>query len=271
MPRPLIVALLLSCLISCNADTRQEKLKKDLTGDWLVLYADHKLMNSDQRLIYAIMQDSIISMRGLKLVQFFRDGSFQQLDSLGKKGRWNVSDKDIVIIEGGEGFNGFETEFFDLKDDVLRTVEYVRKDDETIKLVWHLKKIDGSALFKDASNLWRKKPGQPESDQQLKTRLSDMLGFYADYYKLLSKESSYFIPTRVVVPLNFYQHAMGMKEFDPQSPFASLFYDSTQAARAYQYIVDAMDAPDTNYPSGGNYVDEYAKYMEILSQKVMKL
>lgn len=270
MPPPLIVALLLLCLVSCNSSSRQQQLKKDLTGDWLVLYADHKLTNKEQRLLYGKMQDSIISARGLKLVQFFSDGSFQQLDSMGKKGKWSVTDKEIFIIQGGEGFHEFETEFFDYKDNELRTIEYVKKDDETIKLVWHLRKIDGSSLFKEASNRWRKRPKQPESDQQIKTRLSDMLGFYADYYRLVSKESSYFIPTRVVAPLNFYQHAMDMKPFDEASTFAGFFYDSAQAQKAYQYLGDAMLATADDFPSESNFVDEYAKYMEMLSDAVMK-
>lgn len=216
------------------------------------------------------MQDSIISARGLKLVQFFSDGSFQQLDSMGKKGKWNVTDKEIVVIQGGEGFHEFQTEFFDYKDNELRTIEYVKKDDETMKLVWHLKKIDGGALFKEASNRWRKKPQQPESVEQIKTRLSDMLGFYADYYKLVSKESSYFIPTRVVVPLNFYQHAIGIKPFENSSPFTGFFYDSTQAMKAYKYLSAAMTATAEDFPSENNFVDEYAIYMEMLSKAVMR-
>lgn len=271
MPPPLIVALLLLCLVSCNSDSRQQQLKKDLTGDWLVLYADHKLTNSEQRRIYGQIQDSIITIRGLKLVQFHADGSFQQLDKPVVKGKWNVTDKEIYIIEGGEGFTDFHTEFFDFKDDVLRTAEFIKRDDETIKLVWHLKKIDGSSLFKDAVNLWRKKPEQPETDQQIKTRLSDMLGFYADYYRLVSKESSYFIPSRIAAPLNFYQHAIGMKEFDGQAPFAGFFYDSTQAAKAYEYLSQSLLVTAESFPSGGSYVDEYAKYMEMLSRQVMKL
>jgi hypothetical protein len=270
MPPPLIVALLLLCIVSCSPASQQDKLKKDLTGDWLVLYADHKLTNDEQRALYGKMQDSIIAMRGLKLVQFFGDGSFLQLDSLGKKGRWTIADNNIYIIEGGKGFNNFKTEFFDYKDDILRTVEYVNKEGNSIKLVWHLKKINGSSLFKDNKNAWRKKPQEPETDEQIKKRLSDMLGFYADYYRLLSKESSYFIPARVIIPFNFYQHAMGLKEFDGESAFARLFNNQEQAQKAYYYLNVAMTRLTDQYPKGGSFVDEYANYMEMLSNEVLK-
>jgi hypothetical protein len=267
---PLIVGLLLLCVISCNSKSEQEQLHDDLTGHWLVLYADHKLTNDKQREMYGRMQDSIISMRGLKLISFYKDGSFQQLDSIDKKGKWGVSGKDIYITDAGEGFHDFKTEFFDLKDSTLRTVEYISKDDESIKLVWHMKKADGSDLFKPEKNTWRKKPGKPETDKEIKARLTDILQYYSDYYKLVSKESSYFIPSRVALPFQFYQHAMGLKPFTPGSSFTRLFYDSTQAVKAYQYLDSIFYKMAEAFPRRENYVDEYAVYMEMLAEAMRK-
>lgn len=271
MPPPLIVALLLLCLVSCNSKSEQEKLREDLTGDWLVLYADHKLTNDEQREIYGRIQDSIISMRGLKLVSFHKDGIFQQLDNPDKKGKWGVSGKDIYIDGAGEGFTDFKTEFFDYKDNTLRTVEYMRKDGESFKLVWHMKKTDGTSLFRESNNSWRKKPAKPETEEEMKTRLAEILKYYSDYYKLVSKESSYFIPSRIVLPLQFYQHAMGLKEFDYQSPFGQLFYDSTQAVQAYQYLDHTFDKLNDEFPSRENFVDEYAVFMEMMSKAIKEM
>jgi hypothetical protein len=269
-PPPLIAALLLLCIASCNSRSEQDQLRHDLTGDWLVLYADHKLTNDKQRKMYGRMQDSIISMRGLKLISFNEDGSFQQLDSIGKKGKWGVSGKEIYITNAGNGFYDFKTEFFDLKDNTLRTVEYVRKDDESIKLVWHMKKAEGSSLFSQNNNSWRQKPEKAETDKEMKSRLSTMLQYYSDYYKLVSKESSYFIPSRIVFPFQFYQHAMGLKPFDPSGAFAHLFYDSTQAVKAYEFIEMAFARLKGQFPDKENFVDEYAIFMEMMAKEMKK-
>jgi hypothetical protein len=270
MPPPLIVALLLLCLVSCNNKSEQDQLREDLAGNWLVLYADHKLINDEQRGIYGRMQDSIISIRGLKLITFYDDGSFQQLDRLDKKGKWGISGKEIYIDDGGEGFDDFKTEFFDFKENTLRTVQYIREKDESFKLVWHLKKVSGSSLFKENTNTWRRKPGKPETDEEIKTRLSAMLKYYADYYELVSKESSYFIPSRIVMPFQFYQHAMGLTPFNDKTPFGKLFYDSTQANTAYLYLDHTFDKLKSEFPSKENFVDEYAIFMGMMGEEIKK-
>ena len=270
MPPPLIVALLLLCLVSCNNKSDQDQLRHDLTGDWLVLYADHKLTNDRQREIYSRMQDSIISTRGLKLVSFNEDGSFQQHDSLNKKGKWGVAGKEIYIDGGGYGFDNFKTEFFDFKDRTLRTVQYIHEKDESFKLVWHMKKIEGSGLFKEKSNMWRKRPVKPETDEEIKARLADMLQFYSDYYTLVSKESSYFIPSRVVMPLRFYQNAMGLDSFNDKGPFSRFFYDSTQAHTAYLYLEHVFENLHGQFPNRENFVDEYAVFMGLMAKEMRK-
>jgi hypothetical protein len=270
--RLLIAVALLLLVVSCDSLSKQERIHKDLTGHWLVLYADHKLTSDAQRRLYGgVVQDSIISLRGLKLVTFMKDGSFQQVDAPGKTGKWAVNnDNDIYIMDGGRGFDNFKTEFFDYDNKLLRSIEYLPINNERIKLVWHLKKIDSSFLFEPANNEWRKKATKPETDAEIKARLSAILDYYTKYYRLVSKESSYFIPERVVLPYTFYQHGMGMKSFYEESPFAALFYDSTEAKTAYDLLTKAMNSAD-DFPSGSNFVEEYSLFMGMMAEEVKKV
>lgn len=250
-------------LISCRFSSGQEKLRGIVTGDWLVLYADHQLKNRKQREIYGRIQDSVIRQRGLKLVSFFEDGSFRQMDSLQRKGQWAISpDRKLYLAKGGNGFDDLKAGFLKYEKNILQVVEYMQTGGESIQLVWHLEKVKDPFLFKPENNAWRKKPGQPEPDKQLKERLSAMLIYYSAYFKLVSAKASYFIPGRVILPFSFYQHAMGVKSFNPESDFAGLFFNAEQSEKAYGYLEKTMHRLQDQFPLRDNYVEEYSLFME---------
>ena len=254
--------------LSCRFVSDQESHSKQVVGNWLVLYADHKLKNSKQREIYGRIQDSIIMQRALKLVSFSGDGAFQQLDAPGARGKWVVSPEGkLYIVNGGDGFNTFEPDITGYQKGILRLTEYVRVDEESIELVWHLKKMTDADLFKPQSNAWRQKPAKSETEPQIRKRLAAMLRYYSAYYKLVQSEVSYFLRDRVILPFNYYQHAMSMKEFDAESGFAGLFFNTAQAQQAYGYLESAMVAI-SKYPSGKNFVEEYAAVMAMMAKGV---
>src|SRR5690242_17089128 len=120
MPRFLLIFTLF--IISCHSPTEQEKLHTTIAGNWLLVYPDHRLKNARQEEIYnRVMQDSVLNEKGLKLVQFFDDGSFQQLDKPGEKGKWAVSaDKQVYVANGGTGFEDFKTEYTKYEDQTLQ-------------------------------------------------------------------------------------------------------------------------------------------------------
>ena len=99
-----------------------------------------------------------------------------------------------------------------------------------------------------------------------------MLLYYSQYYKVVSAEASYFIGDRVLLPFRFYQNAVGLKPFDPLGKFAGFYYDEEDARKAYGFLDRSMDIINKEgYPSGKDFVVEYAMVMESLAKQVLKL
>ena len=266
--------IILSFSFSCKSLSETEKLHQTLAGKWLLIAPDHKLKGGWQKVVYSHIQDSIVGLMGLKLIVLAEHGVFQQMDSAGKKGRWGMTADNVVFIEnGGKGFENFRSHFTNYRDGLLELTEFVEAEGEKIELVWNLKKITGSSasgLFEDKRNEWRKRPGHPESEKQMKERLSDMLHYYSDYDELVTKESSFFVPTRIILPFKFYQHAMAMKPFEEESFFTRLFFNKEQAEQAWQYLKRIVTKLKNDFPRKKTYVEEYAEFMENMADEIVK-
>lgn len=273
--RWLLFILILFC--SCKSLSETEKFHQTLVGDWLIVYPDHKLNNSSQRAVYGKIQDSIVGLKGLKLITLSDKGVFQQTDDISTKGKWGITADNVAFIQnGGEGFENFSAKFTGFQKGVLQLTEVMTVKGEKVTLVWHLKKLESNAttamLFTEENNSWRQQPKQKESSGKIKARLSAMLEYYAAYYSLVSKEASYFIASRVILPLKFYQHAIGLKPFGSSPAFTGLFLDIEQAQEAHQYLSRTMDRLDGKFPSlGSNYVEEYVEFMKMMANEVVKL
>ncbi|HEX7904741.1 MAG TPA: hypothetical protein VF487_12755 [Chitinophagaceae bacterium] len=269
-----LIVLFLFVSFSCQSLTEKEKRSKDISGDWLILYADHQLKSNRERDLYAKMQDSIIGLTGLKLVSFSRDGRFRQMDSLHTNGQWIIMDDNrLEVAGGGKGFDLFRAEFVDYKKGIIQLAEYIKVSNESIKLVWNLKRINSdpaARLLEAERNTWRIKPSHSENDDLLKKRLASILNYYSDYFGLVTRESSYFISGRVILPFKFYQHAMGLKSFNSNNDFTNLFFDEADAQTAYQYLQKALYDLRDDFPSGKNFVDEYAKFMKLMAEELEK-
>lgn len=239
--------------------------RKEIRGNWLILYPQHILKNDVQREIYANVQDSIVNLLGLKLVSFNSSGEFIQTDSLfGKHGSWKIADTgNLEISGGGKGLEPFKGAIVGVVNDTILIEEMVSINNETIKLIWHLKKIgaanEGASLFKEQNNIWRQRPSKKETDREIKERLVAMLKYYSLYFKIVSKESIYFSPARVLLPFTYYQHGVGLTKYN--NDFAECFFDPADADKGYQVIKEAFEiAKGGEYPSGNNYVIEYSDY-----------
>lgn len=267
--------VLIVFIVSCKSKTEREKLLDTLSGNWLII-APEKVVNSEkQRTIYRRLEDSLVGLRSLKLISLSDDGSFQQMDSVDSKGKWSVSeDKVLTIKDGGAGFEDYTIRYTDFNKGSLKLTGFIQAQGESIKLIWTLKKVtgsDASDLFSKESNEWRRRPAKSESAEQMRKRLSDMLNYYSDYYSLVTKEASFFVPVRVILPFHFYQHSMGMKDFDKESAFARVFNSPEQADEAYGYLAETMLILKDDFPSDDNFIKEYAAFMKKMANKITKL
>lgn len=252
--------------------SERQKALQDIEGNWLIVFPDHSgLTTQPQREAYGKVQDSIVSLTGLKLISFEKDGLFRQMDSVYSKGRWELTDDmKIRIHEGGEGFAPFEAGLISYKDSVLKIEEVIRYKSYKFAIVWNLKRMgkkEEAVLFAASSNNWRQIPKQPETEAQLAQRLKAMLNYYSSYYHMVAREASYFIPLRTPLPFRFYQHAIGLQPLQKRKDFQRLFYDSAQAERAHYLLEAAINR--SRFPnSSQNYVHEYAAYMETLAKEI---
>jgi hypothetical protein len=73
-----------------------------------------------------------------------------------------------------------------------------------------------------------------------------------------------------MIPLKFYQHAMGTIPFDPAGDFANLFFTREQAEEAYGYVKSTVYKLGNRYPKGKNYVEEYASYMKLVAEEIAR-
>lgn len=267
--------LLALLFFSCKSATKEERLINILEGDWVILYPEDQLKNEEQRMLYGKIQDSVVSKKSLKLVSFFEGGVFSQIDDLAATGRWDVKDISAISIqEGGEGFENFKTNFMSYQDNMLQLSETIHYDNDDIRLIWHIKKVDtktSNKLFSRESNSWRKKPKEVEANNEIKKRLATILLYYADYYTWVAEESSFFIGKRIMLPFEFYQHAIGTKDFDTESDFAKLFFDQQQAEKAYEYLQDVITVLRNDFEKKSNYVKGYANHMSVMARKIVEL
>ena len=247
--------------------------KEEIKGNWLILYPQHILMTDQQRKIYGRAQDSIVNFMGLKLISFKNNGDFLQTDSLfGTQGKWEINDTgSLKIASAGKGFENFNGVLTGIKNDTILIEELVSLENETIKLIWHLKKIltgsDEDNLFKKEINQWRQKSNQKETDGEIRKRIISMLKYYSLYFKMVSVESIYFSPVRVFLPFSYYQHGIGLKEFNSLDYFSSCFFDLANAKKGYEILKNGIEKTmEEDFPSGENYVIEYSKYFDILAK-----
>ena len=267
-----LIILYVFAFATCQSKSEEAKLRETIEGDWLVLLADHHLENEDQRQIYGKIQDSVIEAKCLKLIRFYKDGSFQQVDYPEEKGKWAISpDLEFFMGSGGRGFNDFKSNYLSYQDKELRLRENLKTDGETIKLDWYFKKLTNGLLLDASRNSWRKKPSGPESDKDLRIRLGWMLDYYSRYFELVADESSFFIGKRVMLPLKYYQHAMSTLPYDPESDFAKLWYNPAQAEQAYGYLKSTVYKLGNKYPSDKNYVLEYSRYLRQVGMAIQHM
>lgn len=178
------------------------------------------------------------------------------------------------IQEGGEGFENFRINFMSYQDDMLQLSETIPYANDDIRLLSHIRKVDKKTtnkLFAPERNEWRKKPAKVESNSEIKQRLTTILLYYVDYYNWVAEAFSFFIGKRIILPFEFYQHAIGTKDFNPDSDFAKLFFDQQQAEKAYEYLQDVVTVLRNDFDKKSNYVKGYATHMGSMARKIIEL
>ncbi len=264
--------ILCLALGSCKLTGTKRASNQVLTGHWLILYPKNQLENEAQEKLFAQLQDSIMRPMGLAMINFTKDNTFYFSDSLfGKKGKWGLTGNTLVIEKAGAGFNYFNGEIVKIEKGIMQVVQQLRLGNENIQLTWHIKKINETSayfkLFDSSTNWWRHAPAAPENLKDLQKRTSAMCAYYADYFAMIEGAADYFAPRRILMPLNFYQHAIGVKRYDSAHAFTRFYYNSSNAQQANNLLEDGIRGL---WPveRGENYVVEYAGILRQLSANI---
>ena len=274
MAKTSLFFLFILALSSCRFGKQKPDVNEALTGNWLLLYPDHQRNDEIHTEIYARSQDSIVNLMGLKLLSFKEKGVFQLMDSLYRKaGSWKITGNELLVTNGGKGWEQFNGKLIGFRNNTLQLVEYILLGSDSIRIVWFLKKVDrgekGSELFEEENNSWRRKPVAKESKAALKKKLKKILLFYSSYFEMVSHESSYFVGSRAALPFRYYQHGAGLIPFNEKDAFSRFFYNREQARAAYDFLQDAyLKDRKKAFPKGENYVIEYAKFFHRLAGRV---
>lgn len=169
---PYLLLLVLVIFNSCKSGKKESEISNSISGNWIIIYPEHQLKNEKQKKLYATIQDSIISLFGLKLISFKEDGRFMQMDSIANNGKWEMENNSVIyVINGGRGFDKFKITFTAFDKGVLQLTEYVTWKDEKLRLVWQFVKVKNELsdnLFSDAANWWRQKPLKSQSPVEIK-------------------------------------------------------------------------------------------------------
>jgi hypothetical protein len=267
----LFISLCLA-LGSCKLTGTKRASNEVLTGHWLILYPKDQLENDAQEKLFAQVQDSIMRPMGLAMIDFTKDNTFYFTDSLfGKKGKWRLTGNTLVIEKAGAGFNYFNGEIVKIENGIMQVVQHLRLGNENIQLTWHLKKINETSayfkLFDSSNNWWRHPPAAPENIKGLQKRTAAMCAYYADYFAMIEGAVDYFAPRRILMPLNFYQHAIGVKRYDSAHAFTRFYYNSSNAQQANSLLEDGIRGLGP-VERGENYVVEYAGILRQLSANI---
>ncbi|MBC7902896.1 MAG: hypothetical protein H7Y27_05715 [Gemmatimonadaceae bacterium] len=270
--RIFLIAFLI-VIYSCNPLDSESGKRELMTGNWVFVYADNSHFDNFQRKDYAALKDTLAAVMGLKLVSFHADGRFSQTDSMYRQnGKWEITaGGELRVSDGGRAFNPLVAQFAEMKEGRLHLRQYLKLGYDSAGLIWQIKKIGPehpqAALFDSTNNLWRKPALKEETNRQLRARVAGMLKFYSLYFRLLSTEANYFSPRKVFLPFIYYQHSIGMKSLEESPAFARHFYSIEQAAMGWDMLKTAFRA-SRSFPSGTDYVIEYADYLAILQRAV---
>lgn len=269
----LLIPVILLFIVSCSSDSTKSP-DLILPGNWIVLYPKDELQTRKQEEVYAKVQDSLTALKCLKLLRFSEKGAFNQQDSINITGNWGMKEEGVIqVFDGGRGFDRFHSRFSGFDGRVLKLTEMVETQGVKLKLIWHLLRIDkgyATGLFDTDKNKWRVKPAKEETDKEVRERLIQMLEYYALYFRLIAEESSYFIPGRVILPVKFYQHGIGLKPFDEESKFANLFYSVEQAKFASYTLGGAIGRAEFNFKDNSSFTKEYVQMLEELAKEVRR-
>ncbi len=280
--KPLLFAILvITCITSCQSYNAKDGLpftKDSLMGNWMLIRVINKAKvesgNSDALFEY---RDSVVApiVKNLELTAFnFQPKGVITIDE-GKidrsTGNWAFTDKNELLMQYKYLIEKDKSRFTVTHywHDSLRLENNIGKQEDTLYITYILQKLRTNDtvpdLFDAALNKWRTKPTQPESDAAIKARLKQVINYYSGYFANISgNKIPYFNIDKLLCPIKFYSGGIGMKKFKADDNWTKVYYDSTDAHKAYRMLDRAFDDLKDYPERERNYALEYSLALKML-------
>lgn len=105
-------------------------------------------------------------------------------------------------------------------------------------------------MLDPANNMWRQKPRQKESPEELEARVLDHVQYLIAYFKLVEdKKQTFFETTPLQTPIRFHSNGISLPaDFENDNAWLSCFYNEADAAAGVKILVSSLRSI-SDYPS----------------------
>jgi len=246
-----------------------QQTEKMIQGSWMIYKVGTREATEAQ---LEPLQDTLTRLRDRfeLAVMNIAPRLFITEDSMGRQQQygWQLLPPDMIELKGGaEVF-----EIVTLSDSTLTLALRIDNKKTHADALLACYRVDaerygGKDLGHPSLNQWRKLPQQPETPVQIASRVAGLLRYDALYLEVLNNSNSdYFNTRKFHLPFSYYNGGMSLKPFNPASPFAVLFYDSTDARKAHDLLKAHFNTRP--YPRDKNYMLAYAAFMKGLAEVI---
>jgi hypothetical protein len=208
--------------------------------------------------------DSFVDMEDYRLFSFEKEGVlFDDGDIFGQNlGTWKLTNntKKLTLnsIRGNEVFD-----ILKIKDNaIVMKRQYEKSKDSILYTLVPFENMDATEC-KKAFQYLMTKPKQTETEDKIKERLKHALKFYAYYFENMTKDAQVnsFKPLRIHLPLQFYSGGIGLKSFETNPDWQYLFFNTQDAAKAYEHLNLALKKVGVFPNRGRQFALEYAEVL----------
>ena len=280
--RPVYILFIAIALIAaCQTEKNKPKAnihlpfrKDSLAGNWMIISLNSTSSNKQ----YEDFMDSVINPLKEKIVLCafsFQPAGTVLIDE-GKvertNGQWQFNSAKQLLIQQKD------TSLFTMppfsvtryRNDSLTLENIIENRKENLHIRYILKRLRNNDsvpnLFDPALNKWREKPLHAEDETAIRSRLKQVLYYYAAYFANISgNKIPVFNLQKILCPILFYSGGIGLQKFHKSNEWKKIFYDSSDAEKAHG-MLDKAFSHITNYPDqGGDYVQEYVIALKMVA------
>ncbi|MES2329207.1 MAG: hypothetical protein V4539_06350 [Bacteroidota bacterium] len=266
------ILFLLFIIFSMGCTEFKKKLAQkitsaSLTGSWFLYNISHsnKPRNAEDGWLQRTVTDSLVK-QGL-LLTFFKDGNFTEINGADnyQSGKWQIHGKDQLVFTRRTGDTG--TAFIKLGTYNGRRVLTVQKSSSSTALNFVLYalplKDDKEDPFYPANNLWRVKPLQQESPQQLQERLTNYFGHLTYLLQSAIERKQKIVPFQLSQGIvQVYRGGIGIhRRIQVPETWTSHFYNNDDAMRAYKMFGEYLKKGSYKGDSNGDWIEDDYKIL----------